>query len=158
MHVHALPRSRAERRPRRGPAEVVRRLRVCVRAADLDRQLAEGTQPWRSAELELRATQLTSAKTRTRFARELESIVARAECAVHDRSARIPLSRAAVLAAREDLLELAAALRSPASCRPHAAGVVSFLLHDGCSPLYDPAAGATPASLARVARAGFGQR
>lgn len=158
MHVHALPRSRAERRPRRGPAEVVRRLRVCLRAADLDRQLAEGTQPWRSAELELRAAQLTSAKSRSRFARELEAIVARAESEVYDRSVCIPLSRSAILTAREDLLELAAALRSPESCRPHAAGVVSFLLHDGCSPLYDPGSRATPSSLARVARAGFGQR
>jgi hypothetical protein len=130
---------------------------VCLRAPELDRELAEGTQPWRSAELELRAAQLTSEKTRTRFAQELESIVARAESGIHERSACIPLSRSAVVAAREDLLELAAALRSAASCRPHAAAAVSFLLHDGCSPLYTPGARATPASLARAARAGFGQ-
>jgi len=136
----------------------VRRLRVCLRAPDLDRQLAEGTAPWRSAELELRAAQLTTAKTRTRFAREIEGIVARADSGLYDRAACVPLSLSAVLEARDDLLELAGALRSPASCRPHAAGVVSFLLHDGCSPLYNPGCVASAASLARVARAGFGQR
>jgi hypothetical protein len=158
MPVHALPRFGAERRPPGGVARVVRGLRVRWHAPDLDRQLAEGTHPWRSAELELRAAQLTAPKARTRFARELEEIVARAQDGSCQRSECVPLIRSGVLAAREDLLDLAAALRSSAGCRPHAAGLISFLLHDGCSPLYAPGSEATPASLARAAQAGFEYR
>jgi len=67
----------------------------------------------------------------------------------------VPLRRAEILDAEDDILALAAALRSSARFRPHAAGIVSFLLRDAASPLYYVDAPATPAQLARAATAGF---
>jgi hypothetical protein len=67
----------------------------------------------------------------------------------------VPLQRAQIVDGENELLALAAALRSSARCRPHAAGIASFLLRDAASPLYDANATATPAQLARAATAGF---
>jgi hypothetical protein len=67
----------------------------------------------------------------------------------------VPLQRAEIVDAEADLLALAAALRSSARCRPHAAGIVSFLLRDAASPLYYAGAHVTPVQLARAATAGF---
>jgi hypothetical protein len=67
----------------------------------------------------------------------------------------VPLQRAKIVDAENELLALAAALRSSARCRPHAAGIASFLLRDAASPLYYANARATPAQLARAATAGF---
>jgi hypothetical protein len=138
-----------------GLGDLAERVRVSWHAPDLDRQLAEGVHPWRSRELSLRAAQLTSRRRRARFARELESVVVEARGGRPELNACVPLRRAAILSAEDDLLALAAALRSPAPCRPQAAALVSFLLRDASSPLYYCQAPATPANLARAATAGI---
>lgn len=130
-------------------------MRVGWHAVALDRQLAEGIDPSRSPELCFRAAQLTSVRRRTHFASALEEAAREARIAKHPINELVPLQRAAILAAEEDLLKLAATLRSPAKCRPHAAAMVSFLVCDAASPLYYSAARATPAQLARAAIAGF---
>lgn len=155
MHVHALAQFRAERPRGGGIATFAGRVRVWWHAVDLDRQLAEGTHPWGSRELSLRASQLTSRPQRARFASDLELIVAEARSLRRDGRLCVPLRRAAIVSGEDELLALAAALRSPADCRPHAAALVSYLLSDACSPLYDRRAPATPANLARAAIAGF---
>ena len=155
MHVHALPRTRCERPALRGVAGLALQARTWWRAGDLDRQLGEGADPSRSAELSLRAAQLTNTRRRRDFAGELESVVAAARSGRCGLSDCVPLRRAEILDAEDDLLALAAALRSSARCRPHAAGIVSFLLRDAASPLYYQDAPATPGQLARAATAGF---
>jgi hypothetical protein len=67
----------------------------------------------------------------------------------------VPLQREQIVDGESELLALAAALRSSARCRPHAAGIVSFLVRDAASPLYYADASASPAQLARAATAGF---
>jgi hypothetical protein len=105
-------------------------------------------------------------RRRACFAKELQSVVALIRtkwCNVHS---PVPLQRIAIFAAEEELLMLAAALRSPAQISSRSAGIVSFLLRDGASPLYSDdtcpvglsyGAGplATPAQLSRAALAGF---
>jgi hypothetical protein len=81
--------------------------------------------------------------------------VATAKAGPCERHLAVPLQRAAVVSGEDDLLALAAALRSSADCRPHAVALVSFLVRDGSSPLYEREARATPANLARAALAGF---
>jgi hypothetical protein len=155
MNRHALLRPQGE-----GPALVggglALRARTWWRAVDLDRQLAEGSDPSRCPELSLRAAQLTDMRQRVNFASELESVVAAARR--RRRSAPtdcVPLRRVEIHEAEGDLLALADALRSSARCRPHAAGIVSFLLRDATSPLYYAGGNATAGQLARVATAGF---
>jgi hypothetical protein len=155
MHSPALPYPRDERFAPRGVAGLALRVRVWWQASDLDRRLAEGDDPSRCPELSLRVAQLMKAQCRERFASELESVVAVARsghCGIND---CVPLRRAEVVDSVDDLLALAAALRSPAPCRPYAAGTVSFLLRDAQSPLYYASAHTTPAQLARAATAGF---
>ena len=155
MHVHALPHFRAERPVLGGVAELARRVRVWWHASDLDRQLAEGTHPWRSRELSLRAAQLTSRRRRARFAEELESIVAEVRRCRRDVHACVTLQRVEIVSAADELLALAAELRSSARCPTHSAALVSFLLYDARSPFYYCEAPATPANIARAARAGL---
>jgi hypothetical protein len=155
MRIHALPQVRTERPGSGGIAQFVRRVRVWWNVTDLDRLLAEGTHPSRSRELSLRASQLTTRDQRLRFAGALERAVADARAGPGNRNFAIPLQRAAIVSGEDELLALAAALRSPAGCRPHAAALVSFLVCDGRSPLYDSQAPAAPGNLARAATAGF---
>jgi hypothetical protein len=155
MHAPALPRTRGERPALGRVAGLALLARTWWKAGDFDRQLGEGADPSRCAELSLRAAQLTTTRRRQDFAGELESVLAAApsgRCHLND---CVPLRRAAILDAEDDILALAAALRSSAQCRPHAAGIVSFLLRDAASPLYYEDAPATPAQLARAAIAGF---
>jgi hypothetical protein len=134
---------------------VALRARVWFDAGTLDRQLAEGTHPWRSPALAVRASQLTDHHQRQRLAGGLIRIVREARIGRRDARLTVPLQRTAVLSCADDLLALAAALRSGAPCSPRAVALVSYLIHDGRSPLYDDHACASSASLARAARAGF---
>jgi hypothetical protein len=121
----------------------------------LDRQLGEGADPSRCPELALRAAQLINPRCRAHFAGELESVISAARSGRCRSTDCVPLQCREIIEAESDLLALAAALRSSARCRPHAAGIVSFLLRDAASPLYYADAHATPAQLARAATAGF---
>lgn len=144
----------ASRRRAPGPGTALR-VRVWAGAGALDRQLAEGAHPWRSPALALRASQLTDRDQQRRFAADLDWIVDQARTGRPDARLAVPLQRATIISGADDLLALSAALRSPSRCSPRAAALVSYLLHDGCSPLYSDQADASPASVARVARAGF---
>ena len=155
MHLHAPPHPRDERFALRGIVGLALRIRVWWRAGDLDRRLAEGVDPSRCSELSLRVAQLTTPRCRESFASELESVVTAAGSGHPCINHCVPLQRAEILDAEDDLLALAAALRSLARCRPYAAGTVSFLLRDAQSPLYFAEAHASPAQLARAATAGF---
>jgi hypothetical protein len=153
--VHALPHFRAQRPVFAGVAQAARRVRVWWRAPELDRQLAEGTHPWRSHELSLRARQLTATGRRARFASELESVVREACRDRRDRGACVPLQRSEVRGAADELLALATELSVAERCTPRSVALVSYLLYDPCSPLYYRDARVTAASIAQAARAGL---
>ena len=158
MRAGALPHLRARRPALGGAADAARRLRVWWRSGDLDRRLAEGTHPWMSRELALRARQLTSPRRLSGFARELESLVADARQGKHDPLACVPLRDSEIMVAADELLALAADLASADRCSARTAALVSFLLRDPCSPLYYGGARASAAGIARAARAGLQSR
>jgi hypothetical protein len=143
------------RRPKPRWCHAALRARVWFAAGTLDRQLAEGTPPASSPALAVRASQLTDHAQRERLAAGLIRIVREARIGRRDAKLTVPLQRAAILSGAGDLLALAAALRSRSPCSPRTVALVSYLIHDGRSPLYDDHACASAASLARAARAGF---
>jgi hypothetical protein len=83
------------------------RVRARAQRAKLDAALADGQDPWSSAAIMSRATELSSLSTRTRLATSLEALVDFAELQPVS-----PLIRSRiVLAHREALLDLASRLR-----------------------------------------------
>jgi hypothetical protein len=124
---------------------------VWYRRLELDRALAEGTHPWRSPELAMRAAELTSSRSRLDFAETLERLV---DCAEVERLG-VTVRRSGIIECADDVRELVRALRSGASWRPHGAALASFLITNGSSPLYNAYALTSTRSLVRAALAAF---
>ena len=115
------------------------RLRVLLTATRLDAALATGTDPVASAELALRAGQLTSLRRRARFARSVRRAVASAEAPrIPIRGASVPVNRAAVLEAAPALLALADDLVEIPHPNPRGVALTIQLLSNGGGPLYRP--------------------
>jgi hypothetical protein len=111
--------------------------RVFLRRGALARRLAAGASPTESPELARRAEQLRSARNRRVVARGLERIIEAAEERPHPYSSAVPLRRAAILDAREGILELAAELRETTQAvNVRGIALVERLLADGGSPFY----------------------
>ena len=121
------------------------RVSVCLRRAQLDRQIEDG-RPWESsAELALRARQLVDPRTRRRVARSLRSIVDYVDRAGYGRIiSAVVIERAAVRSGREAILGLAERLEASAPVSPRGVARVNKLLTDGVeSPLFNPHCGRT---------------
>jgi hypothetical protein len=112
-----------------------RQLAVHLRGPELDRRLAAGERD-RDGRLADRARLLASARTREGLARALREIVAAAERPPAI-SGRVPLARAEVSAAADDLRLLASRLQAPGPVDPRGVAEVRMLLVDGCGPLYN---------------------
>lgn len=111
--------------------------RVFLRRGALARRLAAGASPSDSPELARRAEQLCSARNRRALARGLERVIDAAEERPHPYSSAVPLRRAAILDAREGMLELAAELRDTnQDVNVRGIALVERMLTDGGSPLY----------------------
>jgi hypothetical protein len=123
-------------------------LRVRLRRPALDRALADGERPEASPLLALRADQLTRPKEVALVADRIKAILHDAEHPQPGFSARVPVQRAQVGAARPFVANLAERLRAVE--HPNAVGVARarILLTDGASPFYAPC---EPGSLARLA-------
>ena len=128
------------------------RLKSWVRRDRLDDELARGVEPTRSPELELRADRLTSVAERAGLAEGLEHAVHQARGKPAPFTVALPLRRAEVRRIADDLLVLAGRLRADEPIDVRGAAMVSRLLHDGASPLYDPAAGISLEHAVRSAR------
>jgi hypothetical protein len=116
-------------------------IRVFATKASLDERLASGESVRRDSALELRATQLTSERSRRRAARSLLSVVRQADQPPL-RTPRAPIDRPAVARARHQLVALARRLQEPSPVGARGMALISNLLHDGTGPLY--AAGSDP--------------
>ena len=115
---------------------VTLRLQVAVRRAALTRRLAEGEDPAATAQLGLRAHQLTTARTRSALARSLRRVIQEAQSPTLHRPFSI-VSRGAVLGAVEEIDLLVKRLHSPEPVAPRGMALVAELLTDGgSSPLY----------------------
>jgi hypothetical protein len=114
------------------------RIRSWLHALELDRQLARGAHPRQSAELRLRAERLGQTKTRFQLAKAIRGIVNAAESYS---SPHVPATEQragdAVRANRESLLALADRLEASPPHRLRGLAIVSHLVYDAQSPLYD---------------------
>lgn len=131
-------------RPQEGPGEllVTRRARLRERIAArwrahfLDAQLARGVAPEAGAALALRAHDLGEPRMRHVLARGVQRVLDEARSPERPSRARIPVRNAEVLAAADELGELAERLRSPGLLGARGFASVHLLLTDGRSPLY----------------------
>lgn len=107
------------------------------RAHELDDQLARGADPMDSNELSLRLGQLSSERSRQRFACALRGAVDLADRPFDPLRMGAPLiRRAEVRANRELLLELAERVTADGLLGVEGLAITSLLLGDGSSPLF----------------------
>jgi hypothetical protein len=116
-----------------GPSAAVRAAARLGRGT-LDRALTDGADPAASPLIAARTAQLGSGSTRARIADGLERLALSAD---NPRGrARILPSRAAILANRSELLELAAMLRRDRPLYARGIAMLNLILTDGTGPAY----------------------
>jgi hypothetical protein len=113
------------------------RLRVWARSLEFDRRLAEGVRPACSPELSLRARQLVSARSRRELSGALRSALEAAARPPAALGPQIPVSSTGVLEAAEPLGLLAWDLAATPDPPVRGVALLSFLLCDPMSPLYN---------------------
>jgi hypothetical protein len=119
--------------PRKDAPELSLRLRTFWHRERLDAELARGTDPSASEELELRARQLLG--RRGEIATALEGVDERAQ-RPYAFTVEVPVRRAAVRDCSADLQALARRLRDQPPVDPHGVALAWSLLTNGSSPLY----------------------
>jgi hypothetical protein len=102
----------------------------------LDAELARGVAPEARAALALRAHTLGEPGVRSLLARGVQRVLDEARSAQKPNRFRVPVRNAEVLAAADELDELAARLREPGLLASRGLARVNLLLSDGRSPLY----------------------
>ena len=112
------------------------RLTARWRAMRLDSELAAGAAPGERAALAIRAEALGETRIRSVLADGIRRVLAEARGTRRLFLAQVPLHRRAVLAAAEQLEELAARLLAPGPLAARGIAQVRLLLTDGRSPLY----------------------
>jgi hypothetical protein len=117
----------------------------------LDAELARGVAPEAGAALALRAHALGEPSARNLLARGVQRVLDEARAHQAPSRFRVSVRNAEVLAAADELDELATRLRGPGLLASHGLARVNLLLSDGRSPLYFR--GATGDLRATVSRA-----
>jgi hypothetical protein len=119
-----------------------RRVRLALiagwRAAELDRQLAQGASPHTSALLAIRAERLTGRRYRARMAAGLDRAVRDAEGAGRGLTAAVRPDRREVIAAGTVLATLQRRLRAAEPVCAQGIALLELVLTDGDGPLYRP--------------------
>ena len=110
-----------------------------VRSLTLDAELAAGEPVTADRLRAVRAAMLVAPALRHQLARGWEDVL------THPSRGIIPVLRSEVLAARDEIHELAAALRMAGPVAPRGVAIANLLLTDGTGPLYSPAGGRGPA-------------
>jgi hypothetical protein len=134
------------------PVRLRDRIAARVRAFDLDRRLAEGVPPERSAALALRARRLVDPRYAERLARRLHGIVREALLGPVARGS-VPVRLDAVAEASADIDDLARRLLAPGAAAVPGIAQVALLLCDGAGPLYSSRSGEDLGAAVRRARA-----
>jgi hypothetical protein len=127
------------------------RMQAWLRRAELDRRLAEGTNPTTDPLRAMRARQLGSRRYRRALSAGLRRLVADGCATGRAWQAVPPVNREAVLEAREPLLSLARDLVEREHPCPRAIALASYLVCDPRSPAYGEPTGVTVADLASAA-------
>jgi hypothetical protein len=136
MHSHLPARAPARSLHPRPVWRLGVRFRALTHRARLDAMLLDGADPTRSAELQLRANQLTAGRYRSMLAGSLVESVEAAEGERRRSMASVPLAYGEVRAARAALLELANGLRGEGLAAPAGVILAERLVTDGAGPLY----------------------
>jgi hypothetical protein len=134
--VYPIPRFRAG--SVRARLTTARRLRVWWHRLELDEQLAAGVHPQPGTLLEDRAEQLGSREERVRLARALENTLHEARKTAPVLGTRLPLRRRDIRRCDEDILALVRRLEDEHPIDVQGAAMVSLLLFEGASPLFQP--------------------
>jgi len=127
------------------------RLSARLRSRQLDEALARGTPPETTAPLALRARRLTPLSRRRVVADGLRRVIRYAYRGVQPSRIRISPRRAQVVAAADELSQLADALATPGPVSARGAAQAFILLTDGTGPLYNPNSTANLRALAVTA-------
>ena len=123
-----------------------------LRAHSLDRSLAAGVPPERSAALALRARRLVEPRMAALLARALQRVLR--DASMPDAMpARMPTRRAAVRDAAAEIDDLARRLVAPTPPAVRGIAQVGLLISDGTGPLYSSLAGEDLLAAVRRARA-----
>lgn len=139
----ALPTESPEQSP-----SIAMRTRVALRRGALTQRLAEGVDPDASAELSLRARQLTGARERRTLARTLERTIEQARRPALGRFAPMPIRRRAVIDAEQPIQVMTQRLRDSRPVAAEGMALIERLITDGMwSPLYNATA---PGALRRL--------
>lgn len=131
-----------KRRESSGELLVIRRARLRERLAArwrghfLDAQLARGVAPETGAALALRAHDLGEPQIRLALARGVQRALDQARSPQRPSRFRVPVCKTEVVAAADQLDELAKRLRNPGLLASPGLASVRLLLTDGRSPLY----------------------
>jgi hypothetical protein len=128
------------------------RLVARLRTYHLDRRLAAGVPPERSAALSLRAAELIAPGLGAALARRFEAVVAEADGRLLPR-ARVAVRRRAVFEAAPDLDALARRLAAPEPRAARGVAQARLLLVEGAGPLYSHRGGENLTAAVRRARA-----
>ena len=112
------------------------RLRARVRAGALDQQLAHGAAPDDGRARALRADLLVRPEAREQLARHWEDLLGLARRPRTGPGPWVPLPRARILAAEDEIRELAAALRASRPVPARGVAMATVLLGDGTGPVY----------------------
>ena len=135
------------RLPNRRARRALVRFRAWLHQPELDAALADGADPWSSDELYVRALQLTSRVERRDLMWALQELVVRAQAGRPGRPYRRlrkrqpvapypSLRRRAVLAHREELLELAERISGPAPTPVSVVARLMLLCCERTSPVF----------------------
>jgi hypothetical protein len=120
----------------------------------LDREIAAGARIESSCAHSVRAGELERASARRAIAAALANVLAAAEERDADPSSRLVIDHVAVLAAREQMLGLIAALRSDVAPAPRSIAMALLLIQDRNSPVYrHSGVGALARALSEIAAA-----
>jgi hypothetical protein len=144
--------SRSLARRSRGPllGGIWLRVRTRWRVRDLDRQLANGTDPMQSDELSLRVGQLGSAGTRVRLGHALREAVELAN-GHHAPLVMTRLRRPEIRETEEPLLALADRLRAGEPLGVQGLAITARLVNDRSGPLYRSGpSGSLPATVSEA--------
>jgi hypothetical protein len=106
-------------------------------AASLDRRLAAGRPPRSSPALAVRARDIVTPDARRELARRWTRVLDHACHQPVPRRTRGPLQRGAIIAARQDVLEMICVLTGGLPIEARGAAMASSLLSDGTGPLYN---------------------
>jgi len=129
------------------------RLHARLRAYSLDRQLADGVAPERTAALTLRARRLVAPGTAALLARALQRVLHDATTPHVMRVTGMPTRRRAVREAAAEIDDLARRLVAPVPTSVRGIAQVGLLIGDGTGPLYSALAYEDLLAAVRRARA-----